>query len=154
MKLLGHYLSPFTRRVAVSLHALDIPFALEELSVIQEPALLGGPILYLPDKETVKRNFHYGPPTGAASTEPPAPFGQLVNASQDTDRSHAGDPCRCAVPCFRVWSLRPCHEETPRPGRASMLHGPRSGCRTPAQVGCRASRSMRPRIWPKRRRVK
>lgn len=37
MKLLGHYLSPFTRRVAVSLHALDIPFELDELSVIQEP---------------------------------------------------------------------------------------------------------------------
>ena len=37
MKLLGHYLSPFTRRVAVSLNALEIPFWLEELSVIQQP---------------------------------------------------------------------------------------------------------------------
>ena len=37
MKLLGHYLSPFTRRVAVSLHALGMPFDLEELSVIGEP---------------------------------------------------------------------------------------------------------------------
>ena len=37
MKLLGHYLSPFTRRVAVSLHALGMPFELDELSVIGEP---------------------------------------------------------------------------------------------------------------------
>jgi glutathione S-transferase len=37
MKLLGHYLSPFTRRVAVSLNVLGVPFELEELSVIQEP---------------------------------------------------------------------------------------------------------------------
>jgi glutathione S-transferase len=37
MKLLGHYLSPFTRRVAVSLNVLAVPFELEELSVIQEP---------------------------------------------------------------------------------------------------------------------
>jgi glutathione S-transferase len=50
MKLLGHYLSPFTRRVAVSLHALGIPFALEELSVIQEPERVRphNPVLRIP----------------------------------------------------------------------------------------------------------
>ena len=50
MKLLGHYLSPFTRRVAVSLHALGIPFDLEELSVIREPERVRphNPLLRIP----------------------------------------------------------------------------------------------------------
>jgi len=37
MKLIGNYLSPFTRRVAVSLNALAIPFELEALYVFKEP---------------------------------------------------------------------------------------------------------------------
>ena len=50
MKLLGHYLSPFTRRVAVSLHALGMPFDLEELSVVREPQRVGphNPLLRIP----------------------------------------------------------------------------------------------------------
>lgn len=37
MRLLGHYLSPFTRRVGVSLHAVGLAFSLEEVSVVLEP---------------------------------------------------------------------------------------------------------------------
>jgi glutathione S-transferase len=37
MRLVGNYFSPFVRRVAVSLHALHIPFELEEVSVANEP---------------------------------------------------------------------------------------------------------------------
>ena len=50
MKLLGHYLSPFTRRVAVSLNVLEIPFELEELSVIQQPERVRphNPVLRIP----------------------------------------------------------------------------------------------------------
>jgi len=50
VRLLGHYLSPFTRRVAVSLHALGIPFVLEELSVMREPERVRpyNPLLRIP----------------------------------------------------------------------------------------------------------
>lgn len=37
MKLLGNYLSPYTRRVAVSLHLLGLDFELEEVFIFQEP---------------------------------------------------------------------------------------------------------------------
>ena len=37
MKLIGHYLSPFTRRVAVSLNALELPFELQAVFVSKEP---------------------------------------------------------------------------------------------------------------------
>jgi glutathione S-transferase len=37
MKLIGNYLSPFTRRVAVSLNALQLPFELRALYVFKEP---------------------------------------------------------------------------------------------------------------------
>ena len=37
MKLIGNYLSPFTRRVAVSLNAMNMPFEVEELSVFKKP---------------------------------------------------------------------------------------------------------------------
>lgn len=37
MKLIGHYLSPFTRRVGVSLHVLNVPFELEFVSTLREP---------------------------------------------------------------------------------------------------------------------
>ena len=37
MRLIGNYLSPYTRRVAISLTALDIPFELEELTPFKKP---------------------------------------------------------------------------------------------------------------------
>ena len=37
MELIGNYLSPFVRRVAVSLNALEIPFELRPLYVFKEP---------------------------------------------------------------------------------------------------------------------
>jgi glutathione S-transferase len=50
MKLLGHYLSPYTRRVAVSLSALGMAFTLEELSVMKEPERVRphNPLLRIP----------------------------------------------------------------------------------------------------------
>lgn len=36
MKLIGRYMSPFVRRVGVSLHLLDIPFTNEPLSVLTD----------------------------------------------------------------------------------------------------------------------
>jgi glutathione S-transferase len=50
MKLLGHFMSPYTRRVAVSLHVLGIPFELVELSVIQQPERVRphNPVLRIP----------------------------------------------------------------------------------------------------------
>ena len=50
MKLLGHYMSPYTRRVAVSLNVLVLPFDLVELSVIQEPEKVRphNPVLRIP----------------------------------------------------------------------------------------------------------
>ena len=37
MELIGNYLSPFVRRVAVSLNALEIPFDFQPLCVFKEP---------------------------------------------------------------------------------------------------------------------
>jgi glutathione S-transferase len=37
MKLIGNYLSPFVRRVAISLNAVDLPYELEFLYVSKEP---------------------------------------------------------------------------------------------------------------------
>ena len=37
MKLIGNYLSIFTRRVAVSLNALNMPFEVETLSAFTSP---------------------------------------------------------------------------------------------------------------------
>jgi glutathione S-transferase len=50
MKLLGHYLSPYTRRVAVSLNTLGMTFTLEELSVMKEPERVRphNPLLRIP----------------------------------------------------------------------------------------------------------
>ncbi len=60
MKLLGNYLSPYTRRVAVSLTALDMPFDLEELSPFKKPEpvrehnpLVRVPTLVLDDGEAL-----------------------------------------------------------------------------------------------------
>jgi len=36
VKLIGRYMSPFVRRVGISLHLLDIPFANEPLSVLTD----------------------------------------------------------------------------------------------------------------------
>ena len=37
MRLIGNFLSPYTRRVAVSLYILEMPFELEELFVFKQP---------------------------------------------------------------------------------------------------------------------
>jgi hypothetical protein len=37
LRLIGNFLSPYVRRVAVSLHILELPFELEELFVFKEP---------------------------------------------------------------------------------------------------------------------
>ena len=37
MKLIGNFLSPYVRRVAVSLNILELPFELDELFVFKEP---------------------------------------------------------------------------------------------------------------------
>ncbi|MHC4429997.1 MAG: glutathione S-transferase N-terminal domain-containing protein [Planctomycetota bacterium] len=37
MKLIGNYLSPYVRRVAVSLGAMGMPFELDEVLVFKEP---------------------------------------------------------------------------------------------------------------------
>ena len=37
MRLIGNFLSPYVRRVAVSLNLLELPFELEELFVFKEP---------------------------------------------------------------------------------------------------------------------
>ena len=37
MKLIGNFISPFVRRVAVSLNILELPFELENLFVFQNP---------------------------------------------------------------------------------------------------------------------
>ena len=60
MKLVGNYLSPYVRRVAVSLHLLDLPFEFEELYVFQEPDVVRRhnpltriPFLLLDDGDTL-----------------------------------------------------------------------------------------------------
>lgn len=58
MRLIGNYLSPYVRRVAVSLHILQMPFELEELFVFKAPEtvrrhnpLVRIPVLVLDDGE-------------------------------------------------------------------------------------------------------
>jgi len=64
MKLIGHYLSPFTRRVGVSLHVLGIPFELAFVSTVQEPdkvrahnPLVRIPVLVLDDGEALVESY-------------------------------------------------------------------------------------------------
>src|SRR5215212_225961 len=64
MKLIGNYLSPFTRRVAISLNALAIPFELEALYVFKEPERVRAfnpvvriPTLILDDGEVLIESF-------------------------------------------------------------------------------------------------
>jgi glutathione S-transferase len=50
LKLLGHYMSPYTRRIAVSLNFLGTPFELVEVSVMREPERVRphNPVLRIP----------------------------------------------------------------------------------------------------------
>src|SRR5262245_52316510 len=60
MKLIGNYLSPYVRRVAVTLNILNMPFELEELLVFKAPEpvrrhnpLVRIPVLVLDDGATL-----------------------------------------------------------------------------------------------------
>lgn len=60
MKLIGNYLSPYVRRVAVSLNILAWPFELDEVFVFKDPAvvrrynpLMRIPVLVLDDGSTL-----------------------------------------------------------------------------------------------------
>jgi glutathione S-transferase len=50
MKLIGNYMSPFVRRVAISLNALELPFELQVLFVSKEPeqVQLYNPVVRIP----------------------------------------------------------------------------------------------------------
>ena len=50
MRLIGSFLSPYTRRVAVSLNILELPFELEELFVFKEPDIVRrhNPVVRIP----------------------------------------------------------------------------------------------------------
>jgi glutathione S-transferase len=50
MKLYGNYLSPYVRRVAISMNILNIPFELEHLMIFNEPDKLRGhnPVVRIP----------------------------------------------------------------------------------------------------------
>ena len=50
MKLVGNYLSPYVRRVAVSLNLLELPFELEELYVFKQPEVVRklNPVVRIP----------------------------------------------------------------------------------------------------------
>jgi glutathione S-transferase len=60
VRLIGNFLSPYVRRVAVSLNILELPFELEELFVFKEPdvvrrhnPLVRIPVLVLDDGDTL-----------------------------------------------------------------------------------------------------
>jgi len=60
MRLIGNFLSPYVRRVAVSLNVLELPFELDELFVFKEPdvvrrhnPLVRIPVLVLDDGATL-----------------------------------------------------------------------------------------------------
>jgi glutathione S-transferase len=64
LTLVGNYLSPFTRRVAVSLNALDIPFVLDLVYVFKEPERVRAhnpvvriPALLLEDRDVVVESY-------------------------------------------------------------------------------------------------
>lgn len=50
MKLIGNYLSPYVRRVAISLNLLDLPFEFEELYVFKAPEIVRAlnPVVRIP----------------------------------------------------------------------------------------------------------
>lgn len=64
MKLIGNYLSPYVRRVAVSLYTLGMPFELEQVFVFKDPGavrrhnpLARVPTLILDDGETLVESY-------------------------------------------------------------------------------------------------
>ncbi len=64
MKLIGNYLSPYARRVAVSLNTLGMPFVLEQVFVFKDPErvrkhnpLVRVPTLILDDGETLIESY-------------------------------------------------------------------------------------------------
>lgn len=64
MRLIGNYLSPYVRRVAVSLNAVGVPFELEHLFVFKEPErvrahnpLVRIPTLVLDDGEALVESY-------------------------------------------------------------------------------------------------
>ncbi len=64
MQLIGNYLSPYVRRVAVSLHALDLPFQFDEVMVFKEPERVRAhnpitriPTLLLDDGEALVESY-------------------------------------------------------------------------------------------------
>lgn len=64
MKLIGNFLSPFARRVAVSLNALDIPYELDNILAFGNPEairphnpLVRVPTLILDDSETLVESY-------------------------------------------------------------------------------------------------
>jgi glutathione S-transferase len=64
MKLIGSYLSPYTRRVAISLDALEQPYEFEVVSVIAEPQriqpynpVIRIPVLLMPDGEALIESY-------------------------------------------------------------------------------------------------
>lgn len=50
MKLIGYYRSPFVRRVAISLHAMNMPFEVEAVSVFEDAAAVRrhNPVVRIP----------------------------------------------------------------------------------------------------------
>ena len=64
MKLIGNYLSPFVRRVAISLNALELPYELQALFVFKEPEQVRAhnpvvriPALLLDDGDVVVESY-------------------------------------------------------------------------------------------------
>ena len=50
MKLIGNFISPYVRRVAVSLNILELPFELEDLFVFKHPDVVRryNPVVRIP----------------------------------------------------------------------------------------------------------
>lgn len=64
MKLIGRYISPYVRRVAISLNALGMPFEIESVPVFDQPKLIRAynplgrvPALVLDDGETLVESY-------------------------------------------------------------------------------------------------
>ena len=64
MRLIGNYLSPYVRRVAVSLNVLDLPFQFDEVMVFKEPERVQAhnpitriPTLLLDDGEALVESY-------------------------------------------------------------------------------------------------
>lgn len=64
MKLIGNYLSPYARRVAVSLNAVELPYELQALYVFEEPETVQAhnpvvriPVLLLDDGDVLVESY-------------------------------------------------------------------------------------------------